>query len=372
MKNRKILFGIFFLLIFWTGGCREKTEKKNPLPHTNETIPIRYARDFAIFKQKNKTKVVVYNPWEKGKKILASFVLVKNHPKQGEIKVPLHHVAVFSATQLDALEKLGLLNRVTGISEARFISNPHIKTALAKGKITEMAAGGNYFIETILKHHPDAIFFSPFPGNTHLPQTLSSILAVPYLDYTETNPLGRAEWIKFSAVFFGREKQADSLFHRIEEQYLHFKKLADTVSKRPTVFSDKFFNGQWYIAGGKSYIARLFHDAGADYLWKTDPHTASFPLDFETVFQKAKDADYWRIVGTFGHQPSYAEIAKENQIYTRFKAFRTHHILYCDPEKTAYFEQSAMEPQWILADFIKAFHPELLPKYRPVFYHLLK
>ncbi|UBM61629.1 ABC transporter substrate-binding protein [Candidatus Sulfidibacterium hydrothermale] len=368
---KKIALLIFLLLGFFFTGCHENVKKSSPHLKIAENTTIKYAKGFAVFKQNGKTKVVVYNPWKKGKKILAAFVLVRNNPGKGEIKVPLKKVAVFSATQLDALEKLGLLNRVTGISEARFISNPNVKKALAKGKITEMAAGGNYFIETILKHRPDAIFYSPFQGNTQLPQTLSSILAIPYLDYTEMNPLGRAEWIKFSALFFGKEKQADSIFRNITKQYFKLKKLVDTVSVRPTVFSDKFFNGQWYIAGGRSYIARLFKDAGAHYLWENDRHTASFPLSFETVFQKARNADYWRIVGTFGHQPSYAEIAKENALYTQFKAFKQHHILYCDPQKTAYFEKSAMEPQWILADFIKAFHPELLPHYHPVFYHLI-
>ncbi|HFB61382.1 MAG TPA: hypothetical protein ENJ69_00180, partial [Bacteroidetes bacterium] len=332
---------------------------------------VTFARGFAVFHQNGKQRVVVYNPWKKGRKILASFVLVKSHPRKGEIKVPLDSAAVFSATQLNALELLGLLNKVTGISEVRFISNKQVKAALATGKMTEMAAGGHYFIETILKHKPRAIFYSPFQGNLKLPRTLSAITAIPYLDYTETSPLGRAEWIKFAALFFGKEYQADSLFSTIEKKYLALKKMADTVKRRPTVFSDKFFNGQWFVAGGRSYIARIFKDAGARYLWQNDTHVASFPLNFETVFQKAKDADYWRLVGTFGSSPSYRLIADENELYTHFKAFRQHHIIYCDPQKTAYFERSALAPQWILADFIKAFHPELLPRYKPVFYRVI-
>ena len=196
--------------------------------------------------------------------------------------------------------------------------------------------------------------------------------AIPYLDYTEKSPLGRAEWIKFSALFFGKEKEADSIFRRIEMQYLSLKKMMDTLATRPTVFSDKFFNRQWFVAGGRSYIARVFRDAGADYLWRNDKHLASFPLNFETVFDKAQNTDYWRIIGTFGSKPSYQKIAGENELYTHFKAFKVHHIIYCDPKKTAYFERSAMEPQWVLADFIKAFHPKLLPDYHPVFYRVLK
>ncbi len=368
---RKVILGISVIIWLIIAGCGESGKIKTPLAEGKKSTEIKYAKDFAVFSHNGKQEVVVYNPWQKGK-VLAHFVLVKSHPGKGEIKVPLDSVAVFSATQLDAMQMLGLLDKVTGISEARFISNPQVKKALADGKMTELAAGGHYFIERILQQKPQAVFFSPFQGNLKLPRTLSSLTAIPYLDYTENSPLGRAEWIKFTALFFGKEKEADSIFRQIEKQYLYFKKMTDTLHKRPTVFSNKFFNGQWFIAGGKSYIARIFQDAGADYLWHNDKHIASFPLNFETVFKKAQDADYWRIIGTFGSQPSYREIADENELYTHFNAFRKHHIIYCDPKKTAYFERSAMEPQWILADFIKAFHPKLLPDYHPVFYRVLK
>ncbi len=368
---RKFLWFAFAVLFVSLSGCSGNVKTKPGTSVMSPVITIKYAKDFAVFNEKGKQEVVVYNPWQKGK-VLAHFVLVKSHPRKGEIKVPLDSVAVFSSTQLNALRMLGVLDKVTGISEARFISNPQVKKALAAGKMTELAAGGHYFIESILQQKPQAIFYSPFQGNLKLPRTLSSLTAIPYLDYTENSPLGRAEWIKFSALFFGKEKEADSIFRGIEKQYLHFKKMNDTLHKRPTVFSDKFFSGQWFVAGGRSYIARIFADAGANYLWRYDKHIASFPLNFETVFDKAQNADYWRIIGTFGSRPSYREIADENELYTHFYAFRKHHIIYCDPKKTAYFERSAMEPQWVLADFIKAFHPKLLPDYQPVFYHVLK
>lgn len=368
---RKFSWGVIAVFIVFLSGCSGRVSTKSGTPVESPAVVIKYAKDFAVFNQNGNKKVVVYNPWKKGK-VLASFVLVKSHPQNGEIQVPLDSVAVFSSTQLNALRMLGVLDKVTGISEARFISNPEVKKALSTGKMTELSAGGHYFIERILEQKPQAIFFSPFQGNLHLPRTLSTLTAIPYLDYTEKSPLGRAEWIKFSALFFGKEKEADSIFRGIEKQYLTLEKLADTLTERPTVFSDKFFSGQWFVPGGRSYIARIFHDAGANYLWHNDTHIASFPLNFETVFQKAQNADYWRIIGTFGSQPSYREIADENELYTHFKAFKEHHIIYCDPKKTAYFERSAMEPQWVLADFIKAFHPKLLPDYQPVFYRLLK
>ena len=39
-------------------------------------------------------------------------------------------------------------------------------------------------------------------------------------EYLEKHPLGRAEWIKFMALFFNKEKKADSVFVVIEKEYL--------------------------------------------------------------------------------------------------------------------------------------------------------
>ncbi len=363
-------FGIsFFILLLITACNPSNPQQKSNKSKDNSGKP-EYAEGFTIDHLTHQTRVVVFNPWQKGK-IMASFVLVRGKAGKGQIHIPLKNVAVFSATQLSALGNLGLLNCVTGISEATYVKNKTVKRLLKQHKITELASGGNYYVEKILEHPPQAIFFSPYQSGQSLPAVLASVRAVPYLDFMESSPLGRAEWIKFTAVFFDREKEADSLFRKIEKRYLALKKLVSNTKERPTVFSDKYFNGQWYMPGGKSYVAQLFKDAGADYIWKDNPDKASFPLDFETVFAKAKQADFWRIVGTYGSKASYKSLASENKLYTHFLAFRKHHILYCDPETTDYFEKSPLEPQFVLADFIKAFHPNILPGYKPHYYKII-
>jgi iron complex transport system substrate-binding protein len=40
--------------------------------------------------------------------------------------------------------------------------------------------------------------------------------------------------------------------------------------------------------------------------------------------------------------------------------------------KTPSYESMPMEPELVLSDFIKVFHPELLPDYTPHYYRLLK
>jgi len=48
-------------------------------------------------------------------------------------------------------------------------------------------------------------------------------------------------------------------------------------------------------------------------------------------------------------------------------------VVYCNMREKPFYESMPVEPELILADLIKAFHPRLLPEdYQPAYYELLK
>lgn len=53
------------------------------------------------------------------------------------------------------------------------------------------------------------------------------------------------------------------------------------MKKRPVVFSGEIRGGNWYAVGGKSFLAELFRDAGADYFLKDDPRSGGVTLDLK-------------------------------------------------------------------------------------------
>ncbi len=340
---------------------------------------VKYAKGFDLYELDKIRKLVIYQP-ELRENIIATFYIADSSTlnnyndieEENLIVVNQDNVAVLSATQLNAFERLDLLDKVKGISEAKYIISETIKRKLEKEEIVELATNADLFIEKVITVNPSLIFYSPYRFTNPHPLDAAGIPLIPFYDYFENEPLGRAEWIKFTAVFFDCDDLADSLFNHIEEQYIGYKTLTDNIVNRPTVFSDKYFNGQWYVPGGQSYIAALFKDAGADYLWKDDIHSSSFPLDYEVVYSKAYNADFWRIVGSYGDEPSYEALGAENGLYTNFRAFKDKNVIWCDARKTAYFEKSPLEPHLVLADLIFAFHPESLPAHKPQYYHILK
>ena len=166
----------------------------------------------------------------------------------------------------------------------------------------------------------------------------------------------------------------DSIFKTIENDYLEAQKIAEKATKRPTVLSGAMHKDIWYLPSGTSSEAILLKDANADYLWSETTDKGSLSLNFETVFDKAQDADIWI-------SPSYYvsldAIEKANAHYTKFKAFKTKNIYsFADTKgKTGgviYFEMGMARPDLVLKDLIKITHPELLENYEPYFFKRLE
>jgi iron complex transport system substrate-binding protein len=182
--------------------------------------------------------------------------------------------------------------------------------------------------------------------------------------------LGRADWIKFMALFFNKEKKADSIFRFIEGEYNKTKALVKGVADRPTVMSGIVYGDTWFLPGGQNYAARLLEDAGCHYLWKEDPSNGFLELSFESVYAKAKGADLWIGVGSFR---SLAEIKAAEERYTSFRPFQGGKVYTYNSRQGAtggseFLELGYLRPDLILNDLVKIAHPEMLPEYSLYFY----
>ncbi len=243
---------------------------------------------------------------------------------------------------------------------------------LKSGETVKIGIEGNFDNEVIMSMNPDVIFISPFKRGGYDAMREIGIPLVPHLGYKEMTPLGQAEWIKFIGMFIGQEVEANEKFAAIEKRYNELKELAANVKKRPVVFSGEIRGGNWYAVGGKSFLAELFRDAGADYFLKDDPRSGGVTLDFETVYSQAESADYWRIVNSYDGTFTYDALKSLDPRYADFRAFREKGVVYCNMREKPFYESMPMQPEIVLEDLIHAFHPDLLPDYKPTYYELLK
>ena len=90
-----------------------------------------------------------------------------------------------------------------------------------------------------------------------------------------------------------------------------------------------------------------------------DRHSGSVPFSFETVFDKAGDADVWIIKYNRETDLTYSALAAEYAPYTGFKAYRDRNIYGCNTSKVAYYEETPFHPDYLLSDYIQILHPEI-------------
>jgi iron complex transport system substrate-binding protein len=287
------------------------------------------------------------------------------------LPVPVEKVVCMTSLQLSNFIRLDQLDKVVGITSTRHLFNPAMKERLRTGATQKIGIEGNFDNEVIMALQPDVILISPFKRGGYEALRDVDVPLLPHLGYKEPSPLGQAEWIKLVGLLTGHLTEANQAFAEIERHYLELKALAAKVEHRPTVFSGEIQGGNWYAVGGKSFLAQIFSDAGADYFLKDNTETGGVTLDFEVVYDQAAKADYWRIVNSYDGDFTYEALAAEDARYRDFKAFRQHGVAYCNMKQTPFYESMPVEPDWVLADFIKIFHPELLPDYQPHYYQLL-
>lgn len=366
MKNRiRIIIYVLLSFICFFPSCRNASKNIAIVDNNNDTLNlVRYAENFKIFPYKSGYKLVIEST---SSETIDYYLFDRNIEIPDElsneqiIKTPIKSAIAFSSTQWSVFQKLGELDKIKGILESNYTNNEEILRLVSEGKILDVGMSTNVNTEKVIHLQADLILYTPYPtlNFSHLGKLSGSIM-LPFPDYLESHPLGRAEWMKVVGLLCGKEKETNEWFDKVVNAYESLANICSEVKEKPTVFSDLPFENQWYVPGGNSYIAQIFNDAGADYIWKDNESTGSLHIDAESVLIKAHNADYWRVINSYDMPFTYEKLEKENELYPLFKAFKEKKLLVCNVRECGYFEQSQYEPDILLADFIYHFHPELL------------
>lgn len=363
---KHIIIWLSICLLFFS--CNETHKEKVVVSHASDSLNlIRYAENIQIYDYNAGYKVCIKtnakDECEEFYLFADSLQVPQELDNEKIIRTPIKSAVTFSSTQWSVFQMIGDIERVKGILEGNYTKNEEIVTLLKEKKIEDVGYENNINIEKLIELQADVIFYTPYPTSDYDNlRKLSGSVMIPFPDYLESHPLGRAEWMKLIAYLCGKEKETEDYFDSVVSRYESLKSICADIEDKPTVFSDLPFENQWYVPGGNSYIARFFADAGADYIWKDDESQGSLHIDAESVIAKAKDADFWRVMNSYDDKFTYEKLADENELYTLFKAFKERNIIVCDVKESAYFEKSQYEPDVILADFIYHFHPYLLEK----------
>ncbi len=378
----KIIKFLFIFLIVST--C--KNEAKNEVPVTSETnqLVLKYAEGFKINQSNDNKTIEIIKAWPEAKKKYIYLLLTKEQAAKttynkedydGVIITPINKTVVTSTTHIPALELLGVEQTLIGFPGTDYISSEKTRNLIDEGNVRELGKNEGINTEVLLELNPDVVIGFGVDGVNKTFETIKKA-GIPVIyngDWVESSALAKAEWIKFFGALFNKEKEADSIFNKIEKNYLEAKAIAKQAKHQPTVLSGAMHKDVWYLPNGSSPEAQFLKDANVNYLWSNTTGNGSLALSFEIVLDKAKDADLWL---SPSYYTSFNQLEEASSIYTNFKAFKNKNIYSFSNTTGAtggvlYYELGTARPDLVLKDLIKICHPELLKDYEPFFFKRL-
>ena len=439
MMNRKIyIFGSLLALLVLTACQGGKTTAGEA--EEGDTLKMKYAKLLTIVKHGEKgtasldedaesaeyqyAEVNVANPWKAGT-LLHRYILIPKGKEGDEtvtrlalqrtsgmgcttdtVRTPVERSAVFIAPHCQLMYELGCQQAIRGVCDLNYINIPDVrKRAASAGKAaagkasSEKASAGNASaqnsivdcgssmapdIERIIALKPEAILVSPFENSGGYGKL--DKLRIPLIeaaDYMESSPLGRAEWMKFYGMLFGKDKnisttaagkaseatlpascelRADSLFAQIEKEYLDLKAEAGKLPKGLSILTERKTGNVWYVPGGQSTIGILLKDANARYIFSDDKHSGSLPMSPEQILAKGKQVDVWAFKYFGGAPLSQVQLLQEYDGYKALAAFNRGNIYQVDTSTVPYFELTSFHPELLLREFIILAHGERFGK----------
>lgn len=423
MKRKTYIFGALLALVLTAcqGGKTAAADAE-----AGDTLEMKYAKLLTIVKHGDGegasgngegsdyqyAEALVSNPWKAGT-LLHRYILI---PKGEEgdktvamlakrrsmgarcatdtVRTPVERSAVFIAPHCQLMYELGCRQAIRGVCDLNYINIPDVKkrvvsagnassgsvsaeNAAARNSIIDCGSSMAPDIERIIALKPEAILVSPFENSGGYGKL--DKLHVPIIeaaDYMESSPLGRAEWMKFYGMLFGNEEgksngisgscepKADSLFAKIEKEYLKLKAKAAGYPKGLSILTERKTGNVWYVPGGQSTIGILLKDANARYIFEGDEHSGSLAMSPEQILAKGKQVDVWAFKYFGGASLSQAQLLQEYDGYKALAAFSRGNIYQVDTSTVPYFELTSFHPELLLREFIILAHGERFGKLR--------
>ncbi len=323
----------------------------------------------------------VKSPWQGATNNEQQLFIVRNNEAipQGYTGPVLRNAAkrivCMSSSHVAMLEALGATERIVGVSGIDFVTNTYVQEH--RDQIADVGYDNYLNYELLIAQEPDLVLLYGVTGANSMEPKLRE-LGIPYIyigEYVEEDPLGKSEWLIVLAELIGCRKRGEALFEQIPTRYHALKELAaSAATPQPKVMINTPYADSWFMASSTSYVARLIADAGGDYIYKKNTSNHSLPIDLEQAALLTSQADIWMNVGDI------SDLRELRSLYPKFAQMPSvvrGEVYNFDRRRRAgggndYWESGVVNPDLILRDLIKIFHPELVPDADFIYYRKLE
>ena len=330
-----------------------------------------YATGFRILgaEGKQSTLIRIINPWQSANDVETMLFIARGGEKvpdgfRGQV---LHsdakRIVCMSSSHIAMLDVMESVGNVVGVSGKDFITNPYI--AANRHSIADVGYDSNINFELLVAQRPDIVLLYGVTGACSMQSKLEE-LGIPYIyigEYVEEDPLGKTEWLIVIAEIIGKREQGIAYFSEVPKRYNHLKSMAaDAILPQPKVMLNTPYADSWFMPSTSSYLARLIADAGGDYIYKKNTSNHSQPIDIEEAALLTTEADIWLHVEGVS---SLKDLRQQYPKFAKMPCVQRGEIYNCDKRSILgggndYWELGVVQPDVVLRDLIKIFHPELV------------
>ena len=369
MQKCKSFLSLCLLIVLLTACNGKKTASISDF--SNQLYTPEYASGFSIKGADGyeSSIITVTNPWQGADSITTQLFIARGGESAPEgftgqvLEGDASRIVAMSSTHIAMLDAVGEAGRVVGVSGIDYISNPVISAN--RDSIGDVGYEGNINYELLISLDPDLVLLYGVNGASSMEGKLNE-LGIPFMyvgDYLEESPLGKAEWMVALSEVVGKRTEGEQVFGGIPVRYNDLKKrVADTVLDAPSVMLNTPYGDSWFMPSTESYVARLVKDAGGDYIYKKNTGNASLPIDLEEAYKLTSEADMWLNVGMAN---SLDELRTSCPKFSDTRCFRNGSVWNNNLKTNVaggndYYESAVVNPDIILRDLVKIFHPELV------------
>ena len=341
-----------------------------------------YATGFRIMgaEGKQSTIISVTNPWQSANNIETMLFIARAGEKapsgfQGQVlQGNANRIVCMSSSHIAMLDAIGVVESVVGVSGKDLITNPYI--VANHHSIADVGYDGNINFELLVAQRPDIVLLYGVTGACTMQSKLDE-LGIPYIyigEYVEQDPLGKTEWLIALAEIVGCREQGIAYFSQVPQRYNHLKAIAAAAtSPQPKVMLNTPYADSWFMPSTTSYLARLIADAGGDYIYNKNTSNHSQPIDLEEAALLTTEADVWLHVESVS---SLQDLCNQYPKFANMPCVLRGEIYNCDKRRMLgggndYWESGVVQPDVILRDLIKIFHPEFESDKEFVYYRKL-
>ena len=284
------------------------------------------------------------------------------------VRTPVRRIAANASSDEAFLGQLDVKDRLVAVG-GRVSYDDEVRLGVLKGRIGQI--GYNWHappnLDVLLAARPD-VFLMRLSDLSHTPaldraQALG-VTVVPTFAEDEPTYLGRAEWVRLHGLLTGREAEAERLFADIEAKVISLKAAAAAKEAVPMLWVYPNGGDRW-IATVRGAEQAFVADAGGRNLLlrpEDERKYSSETLSTEQILAVAPKAQVWIIGDIHAAAPRSTIVEAATPAFAAGRLFSNAGRTNAEADAYDWYQTALVRPDWVLADFVKALHPTLVPE----------